>query len=120
MGDGSQTKSYLHVTDCITALLKGQEASSEQVEIFNVGSEDKINVKAIAETVITAMKLKNVDLKLTGGVDGGRGWVGDVKIMLLNADKIKSTGWKSKLNSQQAVIFTARALAEDYFGRVVK
>ncbi len=113
LGDGSQTKSYLHVTDCITALLQSQEASSEQVEIFNVGSEDKINVKTIAETVIAAMGLTNVDLKLTGGVDGGRGWVGDVKIMLLNADKIKSTGWTPRLNSQQAVTQTARALAQN-------
>jgi UDP-glucose 4-epimerase len=112
LGDGSQTKSYLHVTDCITALLQSKEGSSEQVEIFNVGSEDKINVKTIAETVIAAMGLMNVDLKLTGGVDGGRGWVGDVKIMLLNADKIKSTGWMPMLNSQQAVTQTARALAQ--------
>jgi len=28
------------------------------------------------------MKLKNVKLKLTGGVDGGRGWKGYVKNML--------------------------------------
>lgn len=113
LGEGTQTKSYLHVTDCIAALLLGQEASSEQVEIFNVGSEDKINVKTIAETVIAEMGLTNVDLKLTGGVDGGRGWVGDVKIMLLNADKIKSTSWTPKLNSQQAVKLTAHALAQN-------
>lgn len=113
LGDGSQTKSYLHVTDCITGLLQNQEALSEQVEIFNVGSEDKINVKTIAEAVVAAMGLTNVDLKLTGGVDGGRGWIGDVKIMLLNADKIKLAGWTPKLNSQQAVTQTARALAQN-------
>ena len=113
LGDGSQTKSYLYVTDCVTALLCGQGASSGQVEIFNVGSEDKINVKTIAEIVIEEMGLTNVDLKLTGGVDGGRGWVGDVKIMLLNADRIKSTGWRPKLNSQQAVTLTARVLAKN-------
>lgn len=113
LGDGSQTKSYLHVTDCITGLLQNQEALSEQVEIFNVGSEDKINVKTIAEAVVAAMGLTNVDLKLTGEVDGGRGWIGDVKIMLLNADKIKLAGWTPKLNSQQAVTQTARALAQN-------
>jgi UDP-glucose 4-epimerase len=113
LGDGSQTKSYLHVTDCITALLQNQETSREQVEIFNVGSEDKINVKTIAEEVVAAMGLTNVDLKLTGGVDGGRGWVGDVKIMLLNAHKIKLNGWTPKLNSHQAVTQTARALTQN-------
>lgn len=112
LGDGTQTKSYLYVADCITALLQSEDASSKQVEIFNVGSEDKINVKTIAKIVIEEMDLRNVDLKLTGGVDGGRGWVGDVKIMLLNINKIKSTGWKPQLGSQQAVKQTARALSK--------
>ena len=112
LGDGTQTKSYLYVTDCISALLRSEEASNEQVEIFNAGSEDKINVKTIAKNVIDEMDLRKVDLKLTGGVDGGRGWVGDVKIMLLNINKIKSTGWKPQLDSQQAVMQTAKALSQ--------
>ncbi len=112
LGDGTQTKSYLYVTDCITALLQSEIALSEQVEIFNAGSEDKINVRTIAKTVIEEMDLRNVDLKLTGGVDGGRGWVGDVKIMLLDIKKIKSINWEPKLGSQQAVTQTARALAQ--------
>jgi len=49
------------------------------------------------------MKLKNVKLKLTGGVDDGRGWKGNVKNMLLDTTKLKSQGWKPELNSQQAV-----------------
>ena len=49
------------------------------------------------------MKPKNVKLKLTRGVDGGRGWKGDVKNMLLNISKIKSLDWKPKLNSEQAI-----------------
>jgi UDP-glucose 4-epimerase len=47
------------------------------------------------------MKLKNV--KLTGGVDGGRGWEGDVKNMFLDISKIKALGWKPKHNTQQAI-----------------
>ena len=33
----------------------------------------------------------------------GRGWKGDVKNMLLDTTKLKSQGWKPRLNSQQAV-----------------
>lgn len=110
LGDGTQTKSYLHVSDCVNALLHGVDKVSDQVEVYNVGSEDKINVKTIAETVINEMNLKKVNVKLTGGVDGGRGWTGDVKIMLLNSNKIKSSGWSPKLNSYQAVTQTAKVL----------
>jgi len=41
-----------------------------------------------------------VKFTYTGDVDG-RGWKGDVKNMLLDISKIKSLGWKPKLNSRQ-------------------
>lgn len=56
--------------------------------------------------------MKNVALKMCGGIDGGRGWKGDVKIMLLSIDKIKSTGWVPKLNSYEAVKHTVIELAK--------
>lgn len=117
LGDGTQSKSYLHVKDCVSALIHGSEVPGEQVDIFNVGSEDKINVRTIAESVISEMKLSNVDLEFTGGVDGGRGWVGDVKIMLLDSRKVLATGWKPTLNSQKAVQQTAGLLTREDSGQ---
>lgn len=110
LGDGTQTKSYLHVGDCVDAILMGLEKSTEQVEIFNVGSEDQVDVKTIAQIVIDEMKLKNVKLIFTGGVEGGRGWKGDVKNMLLDVTKLKTLGWRPKLNSKQAVREAAKSL----------
>jgi len=103
LGDGNQTKSYLYISDCIEAMLLGLEKSKKQVEIYNVGSEDQIDVKTIAEIIVEKMRLKDVKFKFTGGVDGGRGWKGDVKNMLLDITKLKSRGWKPKLNSKQAI-----------------
>jgi UDP-glucose 4-epimerase len=110
LGDGTQTKSYLHISDCVKALLLVLERSTEQFEIYNVGPEDQIDVKTIAKIVVEEMGLKDVDFKLTGGVDGGRGWKGDVKNMLLDVSKLKSLGWKSKLNSEQAIREATRSL----------
>ena len=70
-------------------MLLGLEKTRNQVEIHNIGSEDQTNVKTIAEIVVKEMKLKNVKLKFTGGVDSGRGWKGNVKHMLLDMGKIK-------------------------------
>ena len=36
-------------------------------------------MKTVAQIVIVEMGLKNVKLIFTGGVDGGRGWIEDVK-----------------------------------------
>jgi UDP-glucose 4-epimerase len=84
-------------------MLLGLEKSTEQVEIYNIGSEDQVDVKTIADIVIKEMGLKNVKLTFTGGVDGGRGWKGDVKNMLLDISKIKTLGWKPKHNTRQAI-----------------
>jgi len=110
LGDGTQTKSYLYINDCIKAMLLGLNKTKSQVEIYNVGSEDQIDVKTIAQIVINEMELKNVKLAFTGGVNGGRGWIGDVKNMLLNISKIKSLGWNPDLNSKQAIRKTTKQL----------
>jgi UDP-glucose 4-epimerase len=108
LGDGTQKKSYLYVSDCIEAMLLGIAKSSQQVEIYNIGSEDQIDVKTIANIVVEEMGLKDVKFVFTGGV-GGRGWLGDVKNMQLDINKIKKLGWKPKLNSEQAIRLTVRS-----------
>ena len=113
LGDGTQTKSYLYIDDCVSAMLTILEKSRRKVEIFNIGSEDWINVKKIAEIVTEEMGLKNVSFRFTGGVDGGRGWKGDVKYMLLSIERLKSLGWRPKLNSAEAVRKTAKEILKE-------
>jgi len=113
LGDGTQTKSYLYIDDCVSAMLTILEKSRRKVEIFNIGSEDWINVKRIAEIVTEEMGLKNVSFRFTGGVDGGRGWKGDVKYMLLSIERLKSLGWRPKLNSAEAVRKTAKEILKE-------
>jgi UDP-glucose 4-epimerase len=113
LGDGTQRKSYLYIDDCVDAMLVGINHSHGRVEIYNVGSEDQVNVKEIADVICQEMGLRNVEYFYTGGVDGGRGWKGDVKVMLLSIEKIKSLGWKPKLNSRQAVERTVKAILHE-------
>ena len=61
-----------------------------------VGSEDRTNVKTIAQILIREMGLENVELTFAGEVDGGRGWKGEVKRMLLDINRLKSLGRKVK------------------------
>jgi len=118
LGDGTQRKSYLYVKDCVEAMLTASEKSMNQVEIYNVGSEDTINVATIASIVIEEMGLKNVEVHYTGGVEGGRGWKGDVKEMLLDISKIKKLGWKPKLNSREAVEQAAKDIISEIKKRI--
>ena len=112
LGDGTQRKSYLHVSDTVEAMLylfKEFLKEDKIYDAYNIGSEDWITVTEIAGIVSREMGL-NPEFYFTGGVDGGRGWKGDVKIMLLNIEKAKAKGWKPKMNSKEAVEKTVREL----------
>ncbi len=112
LGDGSQSKSYLYVDDCVSGIMHGVQKGGV-VDIFNIGSIDRTNVLAIAETVKEEMGLPDAVIRLTGGVDGGRGWKGDVKVMQLDMSKLMQTGWAPRYNSAEAVRLTAKAIIEE-------
>jgi len=116
LGDGTQKKSYLHIEDFIDATLHVTSqflGDGKKADVYNVGSVDQVEVKKIAEIVAEEMRLRDVKFVFTGGVKGGRGWLGDVKIMHLSIDKLMKTGWKPKYNSEQAVRLAVKAILKE-------
>jgi len=109
LGDGSQSKSYLYIDDCITGIMNGIERGN-RVDIYNIGSWDRTNVLEIAETIKDEMGLNEARIRLTGGIDGGRGWKGDVKVMQMDMNELRSVGWTPKYGSAEAVRLTARSV----------
>jgi UDP-glucose 4-epimerase len=105
-------KSYVHVSDCVEGMVHGAERAGEQVEIYNIGSMDWTNVLDIADIVSGEMGLQP-RYDWTGGVMGGRGWVGDVKRMLLSTERIRSRGWEARLSSSQAIREAVRAILSE-------
>jgi UDP-glucose 4-epimerase len=106
LGDGTQKKSYIHIEDCIEATMLATDnflRSGRRVELYNLSSPDQISVRQIAQIVVEEMGLSGVKVNFTGGVDGGRGWLGDVKVMHLSVEKLLKLGWKPKRNSEEAV-----------------
>jgi UDP-glucose 4-epimerase len=89
------------------------EHAGRGFEVYNLGTESQTTVREIAEIVARAMGLEGVKLRFTGGVKGGRGWVGDVKVMLLDISRIKKLGWHPKCTSREAVEEAARALLSE-------
>jgi UDP-glucose 4-epimerase len=107
LGDGKQEKSYLHVLECVDAILFAIEESKEEVNIFNIGSEDTISATGIGKIVAEEMGLYDVEFTYTGG---SRGWKGDVPRMKLAIEKLKSMGWRPIYTSEKSIRDTARAL----------
>jgi UDP-glucose 4-epimerase len=110
LGDGKQTKSYLEVHECVAAMLFAVGHSRDIVNTFNIGSEDWIDVKSIAEIVVEEMHLPHVKFRFTGGE---RGWIGDVPKMQLAVDRIKVLRWKPQVGSRESVRIAVRAMLEE-------
>jgi UDP-glucose 4-epimerase len=100
-GDGEQSKSYIHVSDVVLAMLTVTDRGWEGIETFNVGTGDYVSVTEIADLVVERMGLKDVRYEYTGG---SRGWKGDVPVVRLSSDKLISLGWRCGRGSIQALL----------------
>jgi len=110
LGDGQQSKSYIYIRDCIDGMMVVFEKAADAGGVYNLGSEDRISALDIAKIVAEEMGLRGVDVRTTGGVEGGRGWHGDVKQMQLDVVKLMKLGWKPTMRSDEAVRQTVRDL----------
>ena len=108
LGDGKQSKSYLHVRECVDAMMLVVLKGNDQVNIFNIGSKDTISATRIGEIVAEEMAL-DPEFQYTGG---SQGWKGDVPKMMLSIEKLKALGWKPGVGSEENVRVTARSLLQ--------
>jgi UDP-glucose 4-epimerase len=102
LGDGSQSKSYVHVSDIVRAVTTAHRATREPFQVYNVATGDYITVREIAELAVECVGLNaaEVAFQYTGG---DRGWKGDVPIVRLATERIRALGWRCQHGSRQAL-----------------
>jgi UDP-glucose 4-epimerase len=112
LGDGSQSKSYVHVRDVVSAVLMAHRRTVEPFRVYNVATGDYITVTEIARLAVEVLGLDpaTVAFEYTGG---DRGWKGDVPIVRLDTSRIRSLGWTHTAGSADALADAMRALARD-------
>jgi len=102
LGNGTQRKAYLHVSDLVAAMLLVRSRTDNPKTLpINVGPVDEgVYVRWIAEQVV---KRVAPSASIQFGV-GNRGWVGDVPKFHYSTAKIQALGWKPALGSEAAVL----------------
>jgi len=109
LGNGKQYKSYVHVSDCVNAMIEiPKKDKNKSVEVYNIATWDGKTVTELADIMMDELKL-NPKYKYTGG---DRGWVGDVPVVDLSIDKAIKTGWEPKLDSERAIRRAVKELKE--------
>jgi UDP-glucose 4-epimerase len=117
LGDGTQSKSYIHVEDVVDAVLTAHAADGVY-EVYNVATGDYITVREIADLALECVGLPpgGTRYEFTGGP---RGWKGDIPVVRLNTDRIRALGWRSRRSSREALKESMLALVEEvHAGRV--
>jgi len=113
LGDGQQRKSYLHVTDCVNALLLGVERQREPVAVLNIGHQDWLTVSESIAIICRELGASPV-LSFSGGE---RGWVGDSPKILLDTTRLRRLGWAPSIGLSAAIVETLQFLeANPYCG----
>jgi UDP-glucose 4-epimerase len=111
LGDGSQQKSYLHVSELVDAMQFLVENTNQKYDVFNIGPDQDsgVTVQFIAQTVV---KIVCPNAKIKYGL-GSKGWVGDVPRFNYSIAKIRDLGWAPKMQSQQTIELAAREIFEE-------
>ena len=112
LGDGTQSKSYIHVFDVVSAVLLAAERSTGGFAAYNVATGDYITVTEIAQLAVECAGLEpgQVEFGYTGG---DRGWKGDVPVVRLNTDRIRRLGWSCRASSREALRKSMLAMLPD-------
>ena len=102
LGDGQQSKSYIHVDDVVEAVLHAAGLATDAFAVFNVATGDYVTVTEIAELAvdIAGLPAGGTQFEYTGG---DRGWKGDMPVVRLNTDRIRALGWKNQRTARQAL-----------------
>ena len=109
LGDGTQRKSYLHVHDCIDAILHALTHARDKVNLFNLGTPEYCQVNDSIGWITGHLGLKP-QLAYTGG---SQGWIGDNSFIFLDTARIGALGWRPKLTIREGILRTVDWLSQN-------
>jgi UDP-glucose 4-epimerase len=110
LGDGTQSKSYIHVDDVVGAMRWVAREPWKGFEYFNAATEDCVTVHEIADLVCERLGLQGVRYEFTGG---SRGWKGDVPVVRFDTRKLRARGWQTQRTSREALIASIDSMIAD-------
>jgi UDP-glucose 4-epimerase len=113
LGDGNQSKPYLHVTDCVEAMLFGFEHAADPLSVFNVAPEGASTVRSIAERCVAVSNNPSASIVYSGGQ---RGWRGDIPHSRLDSSALAALGYRIPRSSDEAVELGVSELAREILG----
>jgi UDP-glucose 4-epimerase len=102
LGNGKQRKSYLHVDDCIDAMLLAIDRGGAGAHIYNLGTDEYVEVNDSVDRICEVLAV--APQRTYSG--GDRGWVGDNPFILLDCSRMRALGWAPKITIREGIAKT--------------
>ena len=109
LGNGKQRKSYLHVQDCLDAIVLAISRADARVNLFNLGVDSYCEVSDSVGWISAALEVEP-QVRYCGG---DRGWVGDNPFIFLDTGRIRALGWRPKLGIEAGIRSTVAYLRDN-------
>jgi UDP-glucose 4-epimerase len=102
LGHGRQTRSYLHVDDCVRALRVTASSAGAQgrVSVYNVANLDQVSALDVAAIVRAECPDGDPEIEISQGPSG---WRGDVGSLIVRPDRLSALGWVPSMGSADSV-----------------
>jgi UDP-glucose 4-epimerase len=114
LGNGKQSKSYVHVSDIVKGVLVASEKVTSEFDVFNISTPDFIDVNEIALIVMSELHIDPQSVSTTYS-GGDRGWKADVPVVRIDAKKITDLGWLPKFSSHEAIRESIREMIQSKY-----
>ncbi len=111
LGDGSQEKAYLYVSDAVEAAMVLSSKTEKGFLAVNVSSGERLKVSRIAEIVREQVGIRSTKIEYTGSE---RGWPGDVLLTDIDISLLKSMGWAPKVKIEDGIRLYLKWLTQRY------
>jgi UDP-glucose 4-epimerase len=113
LGDGTQSKSYIHVDDVVSGVLHAVgHAPAVPFGVYNLATDDHITVREIVGLAIEVLGLDPATVAVGYGTEN-RGWKGDVPVVRLSTDKVRALGWSCALDTRSALRASLESMLTD-------
>lgn len=112
LGDGRQSKSYIHARDVVDAVLTAHTREARRFQVFNVSTLDAISVTDIGRLACRVVGLDPEAVRFDYA-GGDRGWKGDVPVVRLDSRRIRALGWSHRFDTPAAMEHAMRAVKAD-------
>ena len=109
LGNGRQRKSYLHVADCVSAMLTAIVRPEDKFAVFNLGTDEYCEVRDSVSWICARLGV-SPEFNYTGGE---RGWIGDNPFIFLDCTRIRALGWQPRCSIREGVERTVDYLMEN-------